>query len=495
MANKKVVIVGAGIAGLAAGCYARMNGYDTTILELHTLPGGLCTSWKRKGYTFDGCLHWLVGSSPANSLHGIWEELGAVQDREMVDHEVFYRVEEEDGKVFEVFTDIDRLEAHMRELAPADRKLIRKFTKAVRRCQGVGPPEGAPSTMERVRILGRALRMIPTYLRYRKIPVDEFARGFTDPFLRKHFAHAFTGLLDFPVLAMAATHAWLSDRAAGYPIGGSLEFSRAIEKRYRDLGGKVKYKAQVDRILVEGDRAVGVKLADGREERADYVISAADGYDTIFRMLEGKYVDDEIRKRYEELPTFPALIQISLGVDLDLSAEPHWLSLPLPEPIDVGGNTVERLSVRHYCHDPNLAPAGKSSVVVLVDVDWERWKGLAEDREAYEAEKRRSADAVIAALDRRFPGLAAQVEVVDVATPATWKRYTNNWKASFEGWLMTTRTIRMRMSRTLPGLSRFYMCGQWVSPGGGVPPAALSGRNTVEEICRDDRKPFATSRP
>jgi heterodisulfide reductase subunit A-like polyferredoxin len=83
MSEKTVVIIGAGIAGLAAGCYGRMNGYRTRIVELHDKPGGLCTAWTRKGYTIDGCIHWLTGSSADDSLYRVWEELGAVQGRRM----------------------------------------------------------------------------------------------------------------------------------------------------------------------------------------------------------------------------------------------------------------------------------------------------------------------------------------------------------------------------------------------------------------------------
>lgn len=57
-----ILIIGAGIAGLATGCYAQMNGYQVRILEAHNLPGGLCTAWRRQGYTFDGCIHHLGGS-------------------------------------------------------------------------------------------------------------------------------------------------------------------------------------------------------------------------------------------------------------------------------------------------------------------------------------------------------------------------------------------------------------------------------------------------
>ncbi|OYT33480.1 hypothetical protein B6U96_15390 [Archaeoglobales archaeon ex4484_92] len=60
--SKKVIIIGAGIAGLSTGCYLQMNGYETQIFEMSQSPDGLCTSWKRKGYVFDGCIHWLVGS-------------------------------------------------------------------------------------------------------------------------------------------------------------------------------------------------------------------------------------------------------------------------------------------------------------------------------------------------------------------------------------------------------------------------------------------------
>ncbi len=61
---KKVIIIGAGIAGLTCGVYARINGFETEIYELHTIPGGECTGWDRKGYHFDGCIHWLMGSKP-----------------------------------------------------------------------------------------------------------------------------------------------------------------------------------------------------------------------------------------------------------------------------------------------------------------------------------------------------------------------------------------------------------------------------------------------
>jgi len=88
------------------------------------------------------------------------------------------------------------------------------------------------------------------------------------------------------------------------------------------------------------------------------------------------------------------------------------------------------------------------------------------------------------------------VEVIDVATPLTFERYTGNWKGSFEGWLITpenSSVIMKPMSQSLPDLNNFYMCGQWVEPGGGLPTAIMSGRRLIKKICKEDRRKFVTS--
>ena len=72
--TKSIIVIGAGVAGLSTGCYGQMNGYQTQIFELHDKPGGLCTAWKRKGYTFDGCIHWLSGSKAGSSMNAVWQE-------------------------------------------------------------------------------------------------------------------------------------------------------------------------------------------------------------------------------------------------------------------------------------------------------------------------------------------------------------------------------------------------------------------------------------
>jgi len=499
-----MIIIGAGIAGLAAGCYARMNGYSTRILELHTLPGGLCTAWKRKGYTFDGCVQQIIGSSPSvnPAWYRIWEELGAVQGRQMIHHEESMSVEGKGGKILHVYADIDRLQQHLLELSPGDRPVIDELCAGVRKFAGYKPPILIPRELfGPLDGMKAGLGVLPYLFAMRKymtISWEEFTGRFQDPFLREASAIVFDQP-GFPLLTAMFSLAFHHNNMAGFPGGGSLAFARSIEGRYLDLGGTIDYGARVQRIVVENDRAVGVLLEDGTELRADVIVSAADGRSTVFEMLDGLYADDRIRSYYDSWPTFRPVVQVSLGVDRDFSAEPHRRVFPLEQPLDIFGEQKHYLCLKHFCFDPQLAPAGKSVLSTMFTCEYEPWKELYADRRAYRAAKERVGEEVLDRLEARHPGLRDHVEVMDVTSPITYERYTANWKGSMEGWRVDTQTmprmIKKAMSKTLPGLDRFYMAGQWVEPGGGVPAVALSGRNVIQLICHADGLPFRAETP
>ncbi|MDD5511225.1 MAG: NAD(P)/FAD-dependent oxidoreductase [Dehalococcoidales bacterium] len=496
-----ILIVGAGIAGLSAGCYGQMNGYRTQILEQGLNSGGLCTAWKRKGYTIDGCIHWLVGSAPNSPLHQIWLELGAIQGRSFFDHDEFMRVEGDGSRAFVVYTDADRLEQHMKEIAPEDKETIESFVNAIRTCARYELPAGAEfgvhSFNNGLNMVSR-LPFLKVMAKWSKISVRDFATRFRNPFLSEAFATVFGDINNFPMAGMIMTLAWLHNRSAGYPIRGSLEFARAIEQRYLGLGGEIHYDSRVEKILVENDSAVGIRLANGKEFRGDVVISAADGHSTIFDMLGTRYIDEEIRNRYDKLPLFPPLLYVALGITRtfeDFPASVVGISFPLRKPILIDSKILIRLTAQVYNFDPFLAPHGKTVVRVMLMSNYERWRLLAQSPDEYRAEKERVAEQVITALEQRFPGISDQIEMSDVATPVTFEHYTGNWNGSFEGWLLTIDTFGRSMSKTLPGLGNFYMIGQWVNPGGGLPPAAADGRSVIQLLCHKDKAKFLSSQP
>ena len=129
---KKIVIIGGGIAGLSSGCYAKMNGYDVDIFEMHNLPGGLCTAWKRKGYTFDVCIHWLEGTSPNSPFHSIWQELGVIQDKKIYYKDVSVRLFL-NGQIVNFYCDPDKLAKHLKEIAPEDSETIDELVYTIRK--------------------------------------------------------------------------------------------------------------------------------------------------------------------------------------------------------------------------------------------------------------------------------------------------------------------------------------------------------------------------
>jgi phytoene dehydrogenase-like protein len=501
-----IIIIGAGLAGLSAGCYAQMNGYQTRIFELHDKPGGLCTSWTRNGYTFDGCIEWLLGSKAGTDMNRMWQELGAVQGRQFIDYAVFQRIEGNDGRALSIYADLDQLEQHMKELSPADSAAIEELCNVGRRFIPFVDLDSPAGLIDGIKMSIRMLPFIGLMLKYGKITTEAFAARFSDPFLREAllaFADV-NGGTGLPVARLMYTPAATHLRDGGYPLGGSLEFARAIERRYLDLGGEIFYRSRVAKILTEadpsdrGDRAVGICLIDGAEHRADVVISAADGHATIFDLLEGRYVSDKVRASYAKRPIYPSWLQVSLGVARPFSDEAQTVSYWLDEPIDLGGEKIDRVDVRHFGLDPAMAPPGKSALVVRFTCDHAYWQALYQDPERYEAAKKDIALKVIDRLERRLPGIAGQIEVIDVATPMTVERYTGNWQGSRMGWLITTdvfMTAAKGMDKTLPGLTNFYMCGQWVEPGGGLPTAAGSGRGLIRLLCKQDRKKFRTSLP
>jgi phytoene dehydrogenase-like protein len=480
-----LVIIGGGVAGLAAGCYAQINGLSSTVYEMHSIPGGLCTAWKRKDFTFDLCIHWLIGSKPGTSLHRLWEDLGIVQGRQFLTSDCWTEVRDQDGHQLSLYNDPDRLKTELLEKFASDKKFINSFIKGYRKFVGVDIAVDHSLTV--------LMKGIPFILAMKKyaMPVSELAKDIKDPLFRQ----LFTAGMDWHDQSAAFTMMGMGIQASGdggYPVGGSLPFVKALESRYISLGGTIHYQSRVTSVITERDRAVGIVLEDGTEKRADAVISAADGHTTIFNWLKGVYIDEKIEGYYRDFAPFPPLVFVSLGVNATFADEPLQMTLILKDPVTIGGVSQTSITIRNHSRDQTFAPPGKCTLTLMISSDIDYWSSFDRHSQEYRAEKEKVADTVIDLVSLRLPGIREKIEMIDVATPLTFVRYTGNWKGSYEGWLMNQKSILHQMPFTLPGLSRFYMAGQWVMPGGGLPSSALSAQSAIKQLCKDLGRPFST---
>jgi phytoene dehydrogenase-like protein len=487
----KILIIGAGVSGLSTGIYAQMNGFQTIIYEMHNIPGGLCTAWRRRGYVFDGAVRYLAGVNPNTKSHQLWEELQILQDTPIHYYDEFVCIEGRDGRKLHLYTDLDRLEAHLLALAPQDEAVIEDFSEGIRDFRRLElPVDLTASDALEFAAMGREMLpiLLPT-LRWRNITLAEFAQRFTDPFLGEALLHFFQfAPPDFPMMLCLSTLAMMHDQEAGYPIGGSLPIAKALEARYLELGGEIVYDTRVNEILVQDDHAIGLVLEGEDRVYGDIVISAADGHKTIYDLLSGRYVNKKISEAYEGgMTPSKSILQVSLGVAMDFSNEPPMVNIPLDNPVWLGNVRHDRLVLKHYCFDPTMAPPGKSVLTLWCEADYAYWQWLRSDMARYDQHKDEVVEVILECLEKRYPGLRGAVEVIDVATPITYERYTGNWRGAFAGWAMTTRKMSMMMGigmdKTLPGLSNFYRIGHWVEPGGNVELSCASGRDVIKHIC------------
>ncbi len=330
------------------------------------------------------------------------------------------------------------------------------------------------------------------------VTAAQFSDKFHDDFLRTSFRYVQYGIPEIPMIAHIGMFASVVSGDGGWPIGGSMTLSRNIEKRFLELGGKVQYRAPVEKVIVENGRAVGVRLQDGSEHRADIVISAADGYSTVYKMLDGRFVNGTITSYYNEWVSKDQDfgLEIFLGVARDLENEPHALCIVLEKPITIEGKETPKLDVEVLSSKMGVAPKGKGVIKVVFRSGYDFWKGLRDKgSDAYDAEKERVVEAVMVELEKRFPGLSAQVEAKDVITPVTTERFLGAYRG-LQAWpskVEMSKLMKEGLSTTLPGLDGFYMVGQYAQGTIGLTTVAAAGRKLIKRLCKEDGKRFQTS--
>lgn len=484
---KKIIIVGAGIAGLTAGIYALQSGFETEIYESHTIPGGASTSWRRKGYLFEGGMHWLTGSSPKAPLNKLWREVGALDDSVSVyNRDPFFSIEYQ-GRTAHLYRDIERLRLHLLELSPEDEREINRLCRDIRAFAKVSMPltdiRGVKARKRNSMPLSMMLGMLPALPKlpfYQKKSVEEYSKRFQSPLLRQ-LLEAMTGP-DFSAAAMAFTLATFVSGDGGYPEGGSLAMANRMAVNYKKLGGTIHYGKKVSRISVRDGIACGV-IIDGNLISADGVIVTQDTLAAVDALFDPPIQEPWAKKMRET--TKPMLNTfIGVGVEADLSDLPESVAFVPDGPISCGGEPLPFIGINHYAAYKGYAPDGCTAVTCILSGDtYDFWKQCRENG-TYEDEKQKLAEAFIRLLSKKYPQTAGKISVWDVATPLTYERYLGSYKGSWMS--VMEKGSKMESYPTKPeSIKNLYFAGQRLMSPGGLPVAAETGRKAVQYLCKD----------
>jgi prolycopene isomerase len=291
-----------------------------------------------------------------------------------------------------------------------------------------------------------------------------------------------------------------------YPVGRSQKISDSLRRFIEDRGGEVRLRTRVDRILVKDHAAYGVKTADGAEHLGRVVVSNANAYDTVHKMMD----EAEYLKTYlTRMDTFTASLssfQVFLGLNKDLVGEAGIKDSEIFYETGYDAEEAYRRALNADVENggfgltlyDNLyrgySPAGKNTLSMITLQGYDPWKKYEADyfagkKDAYRAEKERLADILIEKVEKTLlPGLRQAIEVREVATPLTNVRYTSNYRGAIYGWDQTVENSEPRRLPHKTPIKNLYLAGAWTRPGGGYSAVIPSGLQCFAEIMEEWKK-------
>lgn len=478
--SKKVLIIGAGLTGLSTGIYLQKQGVRTEIFEISGQAGGMCTAWERKGYRFDGCIEWMVGTKPDTPFYDLYREVHAL-DKDTVIYNAESIKTQINGTTYEIPMSLIPFKSFLLSIAPEDSSQIESFCQDIEAMISTKMPPGAPTGfLEFLDMIKNSRGFLKLVRKYSGITVSQYVESFSNPAIKAILFHLMPPQYSFFVLVLMLGTRMSGN--AGYPMGGAYDVIARMEKLYSDLGGKINFSSRVDKIIVNGGKANALEVK-GLVHQADAIVAACDMYDVLKNMLGGEYRHRQLDTLLESAELFSPLLLVSFGLNRKFNL-PFSQYFECPEGIRINSEEVcHFLNLRSFEFDPAAAPENCSSVMVLINTTLDYWRDLRKNNtDTYRTKKEELANEVADALDKRIPGFKDAIEVIDVATPATYIRYANLYKGSWEGFAPTPSSLKYNIKNTVDGIKGLYLCGQWTTVGGGICSAIQSGKSASTSV-------------
>ena len=475
-----VIVIGAGMGGLACAALLSKWGYRTLVLEHHKLVGGYYSSFSRSGFRFNVGAMEITGLWDGGPFDLFLKELGLKVEDYFSTNSYNYRLGE---WRIEPFDDLGDLTEQLSNQFPGEADGIASFfADALTAHQEWfldGRVYGCPLPPALIaRTLGEE-RYQEDMARRRRY-YDWHGKSWGEK-LDEHFrGDGIKSLLDFllnhlqvdphltPAEVALRTFAFMR-YGSYYPKGGAQALSDRMRDAIRDQGGKVLTCHKAEEVLTQGARVTGVR-AGGEVYRSDVVVSNSCVKNTILDLVDPSVLPRDYVSSVQEIEMQEAYFLVFLGVDMDLRDYPTMTQV-----LDLENDEFFMVAINSNA-DASYAPAGQASISIFSWADYDDFppRGTPE----YQLKKEARAKQMVGQASDVIPGLADHIVVQDAATPRTLERYTLTPRGSGEGIRWSTEAPLPWFKTPVEGL---YLAGCSTYPGAGAELALMSGI-----ICAND---------
>jgi len=494
------IVIGSGAGGLTAALALARAGQKVLVLEQHYLPGGWCQSFSLQGYRFSPGVHYVGECGPGGALRRVWEGLELGADLELCelnpdgyDHLLI------EGERFDIPRGFARYFARLVERFPHERYGLTRYFDTLRRIQKEILACDTMLTFPRVLAIPlKSPTLIAWGFRTHAALLDATIR---DRRLRAILAaqsgdHGLApSRVSLPLHASLIAH---YQNGAFYPRGGGGRIPMALIKALRRRGGKIRLRSEVQQILIDNDRAVGVVLASGERVFARAVISNADPAVTFGKLVPASHGRCE-RRKLVRTEYSVSLMSVFCAVDLDLeslgydSGNYWWYrttdvggiyeriekSLP-DEAVDGLFLTITTLKdpghKRHKHHTLEL-------FTFVPYAPFARYENSAQGQRGaeYTQLKEGIGDQIIAAAEALIPGLARAIRFRSVGSPVTNNHYCATPFGAAYGTAKTPWQVGPFSFGITTSVKGLYSCGA-STVSHGVAGASMSGLMAAQAI-------------